>query len=180
MQRARQPGHQDVHSTVHRLGKPFTDFPGYRAIPKESIESAAATLTEPVPNPWENGPAGRPVSMRAALGLQFETKRFAVKAGERISLTFDNPDTVPHNWVVAKPGTLKHVGDLANRLMSDPNAITTHYVPESPEVLVHTSLLMPANSQTIHFKAPEEPGEYPYLCTFPGHWMVMNGVMVVE
>ena len=64
--------------------------------------------------------------------------------------------------------------------MADPNAIRSHYVPESNEVLVHTDLLMPANTQTIHFNTPAQPGEYPYLCTFPGHWMVMNGVLVVE
>ena len=28
--------------------------------------------------------------------------------------------------------------------------------------------------------APSAPGRYPYLCTFPGHWVIMNGVMIVE
>ncbi|MEZ5430387.1 MAG: hypothetical protein R3F31_04235 [Verrucomicrobiales bacterium] len=61
--------------------------------------------------------------IQAALGLQFETKRFTAKAGEALSLTFENPDTVPHNLVIARPGSLKTLGDLANRLMADPNAI---------------------------------------------------------
>ncbi|MCP5538584.1 MAG: heme-binding domain-containing protein [Akkermansiaceae bacterium] len=170
----------EIFATPHRLGEPFADFPGYTAIPKETPDPAAAGPVEAAPNPWTEGPAGRPVVIRAALGLRYETRRFTVKRGERISLTLDNPDTVPHNLVLAKPGTLKKLGDLANRLLADPNAFRAHYVPDSPEVLAHTSLVMPAESETIHFTAPDRPGGYPYLCTFPGHWMVMNGVMVVE
>ena len=34
-------------------------------------------------------------------------------------------------------------------------------------------------SFTISFMLPKQPGDYPYICTFPGHWMVMNGVMHV-
>lgn len=170
----------ELFATIHQLGEPFTDFPGYRAIPKAALPQAVEVATEAAPNPWSKGPAGRPVIIRAALGLQYETKRFTVKGGERISLTFDNPDTVPHNLVIGAPGSLAALGDLANRLMSDPKAIETHYVPTSERVLFHTSLLMPADSETIHFDAPKQAGEYPYLCTFPGHWMVMNGVMVVE
>ncbi len=170
----------ELFATIHRLGEPFTDFPGYRVIPKEAMTNGPATETAAAPNPWLTGPAGRPIVIRAALGLQYETRKFTVKRGERISLTFDNPDTVPHNLVIGAPASLPALGELANRLMSDPEAITTHYVPRSESVLFHTSLLMPANSETIHFDAPDQPGEYPYLCTFPGHWMVMNGVMVVE
>jgi azurin len=32
----------------------------------------------------------------------------------------------------------------------------------------------------MRFEAPEKPGRYPYLCTFPGHWVVMKGVMIVR
>ena len=30
------------------------------------------------------------------------------------------------------------------------------------------------------FTAPEQPGRYPFLCTFPGHWRVMKGVLIVD
>ena len=43
-----------------------------------------------------------------------------------------------------------------------------------------TDVVPPRSSFTIHFRAPAERGRYPYLCTFPGHWMVMNGQMIVE
>ena len=95
-------------------------------------------------------------------------------------LTFRNPDVVPHNWVLARPGSLERVGDLANRIIAEPDAAARHYVPRSDDVLVYTDIVPAGGSFEIWFKAPSEKGRYPYLCTFPGHWMVMNGVMVVE
>ena len=85
-----------------------------------------------------------------------------------------------NSWVLVKPGALSRVGDLANRLVADPDAFVRHYVPESDDVLVWTSVAEPGDTQTIHFAAPSAPGRYPFLCTFPGHWMVMNGELVVE
>jgi azurin len=97
-----------------------------------------------------------------------------------LSLTINNPDVMPHNWVLGARGSIDRITDLANKLVADPKAITRHYVPDAPEVLVHTRVIEPANSTTIHFDAPKEPGDYPYLCTFPGHASIMRGVMKVE
>ncbi|MFP6677234.1 MAG: plastocyanin/azurin family copper-binding protein, partial [Pirellulaceae bacterium] len=91
-----------------------------------------------------------------------------------------NPDVVPHNWVLLKPGTLRRVGEQANRLISDPEAAIRQYVPQTSDVLAFTDIVMPKDQFTIYFNAPTEPGRYPYLCTFPGHWLVMNGEMIVE
>ena len=75
---------------------------------------------------------------------------------------------------------LASIGDLTNKLIADTNSLARRYVPESSDVLVYTEMTNPTGSFTVHFDAPKEPGKYPYLCTFPGHWMVMNGVLVVE
>ncbi len=131
-------------------------------------------------NPWLAGPAGRPVRIEAANGLQFATKELRAAPGERLSLTFANPDVVPHNWALLRPGSLEKVGDLANKLITDPAGAARHYVPDVPEVLVYADMTQPGGSFTIHFTAPGEKGSYPYICTFPGHWMVMKGVLVVE
>jgi azurin len=93
---------------------------------------------------------------------------------------FRNPDVVPHNVVVLKPGTLEKVGQLANRLISAPDAVVRQYVPESVDVLYYTDIVPPGGEFAIFVTAPAEPGEYPYLCSFPGHWMVMNGVLQVD
>jgi azurin len=102
------------------------------------------------------------------------------KPGEVLALTFQNPDVVPHNLAIIKPGTLPAVGILANQLIGDPQAIVRHYVPDSPDVIVHTDVVMPSDKFTIYFKAPDKKGFYPFVCTFPGHWMVMNGNLVIE
>ena len=132
------------------------------------------------PNPWTKGDAGRAIRLETASGLTFATKRFAVKSGERISLTLANPDTMPHNLAIAKPGSLARVGDGANRMAAQPDGGAKRYLPPGDDVLFFTDIIAPSQSFTIHFSAPAAPGEYPYLCTFPGHWQIMNGVMVVE
>ena len=87
---------------------------------------------------------------------------------------------MPHNWVLLMPGKLAVVGDLANKLVADPEAALNHYVPTSTDVLAFTDIVDPKKEFSIYFQVPEKPGRYPYLCSFPGHWMVMNGELIVE
>ena len=64
-------------------------------------------------------------------------------------------------------------------MAADPDASARHFVPEMAEVLQSTRLLQPGQSQTLEFRAPEKAGDYPFVCTFPGHWTRMNGVLRV-
>lgn len=174
---------RDLFFTLHRLGPPFTEFPGYRPVPKVAVHHHEAMTGGPLkgdPVKWEQGLPGRKVRLETTTGLQYAQRELTVKAGERISLTINNPDVMPHNWVLGAAGAVDKITDLANKLVTDPNAVTRHYVPDAPEVLVHTRLIEPASSTTIHFDAPSKPGDYPYLCTFPGHAFIMRGVMHVE
>jgi putative heme-binding domain-containing protein len=177
---------QDLFATVHRLGAPFTDFPGYRPrtepIAAHPILADMAALTRPRPvNPWRRPlPGARRLAAEAGKNLSYTTPLLRARAGEAIRLTFTNPDVVPHNWVLVKPGTLARVGDLANRLIAEPDAAVRQYVPRSGDVLAYTDVVEPGTHFTIYFRAPREKGRYPFLCTFPGHWMAMNGVLVVE
>ena len=68
----------------------------------------------------------------------------------------------------------------ANRMIADPEAVARHYVPKTEDVLVYTDMVYPSEKFAVSFNAPKKPGRYPFLCTFPGHWMVMNGEMIVE
>ena len=176
---------RDLFITARKLADDFTRFPGYRPHEKETLASAAeaASMSIPPPakpNPWAVGKPGRAMKLEAALGLQYLQRELKAKPGERLSLTFKNPDVVPHNFVLVRPGKLQAVGDLANKLIADPAGLARHYVPDSPDVMVYTDMTNTGASFTIHFEAPKEKGDYPYLCTFPGHWMVMNGVLKVE
>ena len=110
------------------------------------------------------------------------SKAFTVKAGQKVKLTMENKSVIPqpHNLLVLKPGTIQKVGALANAMLTDPNAMAKDYIPESADILYHTKLVQPGTAQTLEFTAPSEPGDYPYICTFPGHWLLMQGKMTVE
>jgi len=58
--------------------------------------------------------------------------------------------------------------------------VARQYIPATEQVLAYTDVVSPGERQTIFLTAPEAPGRYPFLCTFPGHWMVMNGELVVR
>jgi len=60
------------------------------------------------------------------------------------------------------------------------DALANQYVPQVPQVLFSTSIVHPGEPITVQFRAPSEAGAYPYVCTFPGHWRLMNGVLTVR
>ena len=175
----------DLFATAHALDAPFTGIPGYRPVAKtiaaHPILSDLALASKAIPNRWKAPiPGARQVVVEAGKNLSFSPTTIRARAGEPIALKFVNPDVVPHNWALVRPGTLASVGELTNRLVADPDAVARHYIPRTDDVLVHTDIAYPQDAFSISFRAPSVPGRYPYLCTFPGHWMVMNGVMVVE
>jgi azurin len=175
----------DLFATVHKLARPFTGFEGYRPAEKQiaphPILADLVLATKSVPNPYQKKlKEARAITIETGSNLSYQTRSFRVQAGEPIALTLSNPDVVPHNWALIKPGTLQRVGDLANRLISDPDAVVRQYIPASTDVLAYTDVVLPRDEFTIYFHAPQQPGRYPYLCTFPGHWLVMNGEMIVD
>ena len=114
----------------------------------------------------------------------YDVKEFTVKPGQKVKLTLVNPaDSVtrqPHNVLIVKPGKKDVVGMAANAGMADPTFLTEKQaVPDSEEILFASKLVQPGEEDVLEFTAPEEPGDYPYLCTYPGHWAIMNGVMTV-
>lgn len=111
--------------------------------------------------------------------MKFNKSSFTVKAGQSVTIHLENPDFMQHNLVIAKPGTLKKVGAAADEMVQDPNGAEKNYVPSIPEILFASKLLNPEEKQTIKFTAPATPGDYPFVCTFPGHWSIMNGIMKV-
>jgi azurin len=176
----------DLYATVHRLAAPFTGFPGYRPVEKTIaahpiLADMAALNAKPVPNPYRTKLAGaRPVAIEAGKNLRYSVRSFRARAGETIRVTFSNPDVVPHNWVLIRPGALARYGDRVNRIVAEPDAALRHYVPHTDDLIAYTDIVGPQEQFSIDVRVPDSPGHYPYLCTFPGHWMVMNGEMIVE
>lgn len=111
--------------------------------------------------------------------MKYDTKSFTVKAGQTVEIIFENTDAMQHNMVITKPNMLSKVGQAGDKMMKDPKGAEKNYVPTIPEVLFSTPLINPGKSYKLTFKAPSNPGNYPYVCTFPGHWTLMNGLMKV-
>jgi cytochrome c oxidase subunit II len=140
----------------------------------------------PVPAPAEAPSAGGVVKLELGVipnVMQFDKKELSAKAGSKVTLLFSNKGcALQHNFLLLKPGSQQAVGGLAdNMLAADPaGAPAKLYVPDSPDVLVKPNKLIGlGQSDLIEFTAPSEPGDYPYICTFPGHWRLMNGVLKV-
>lgn len=111
--------------------------------------------------------------------MKFDKPLITAKAGTVVQIVFKNPDHMQHNFVLIKPKTLEKVGAAADKLAMDPNGTKLNYVPRMPEVLQATPLVNPGGNFTLTFTVPKTPGDYPFVCTFPGHWRIMQGVMRV-
>ena len=116
--------------------------------------------------------------------MQFDVKEFTVQAGEKVELTFKNIGKLPklamgHNLVILKEGVspLK----FGQKIMGM-GASPTNPLPKESlvEVIAATKLLGPGESEKLSFTAPKQAGFYQFLCSFPGHYAIMRGVMVVE
>jgi azurin len=112
--------------------------------------------------------------------MKFDQDTFTVKAGKKVILELDNLDGMQHNLLILSPNSLDKVGAAADAMLRDPNASEKHYIPDMPEVLFATEMLGPNEVYTLTFTAPKTAGHYPFVCTFPGHWRMMRGIMVVE
>ena len=109
--------------------------------------------------------------------MQYDVTQFAVKAGKAVRLTFFNPDFMSHNLVMVHPGAADEVGLAA--IAMGAKGFETGYIPASEKILFGSRLLENKEEQVIEFTAPSEPGEYQYVCTFPGHHILMRGIMQV-
>jgi azurin len=112
--------------------------------------------------------------------MKFDKTELTVAPGQLVEIVFSNPDAMQHNFVLGQPDSLKVIGPAADDLARTPNGPSQQYVPQVPQVLFSTKLVEPGETLTVQFKAPAEPGQYPYVCTFPGHWRIMNGLLNVR
>jgi azurin len=109
--------------------------------------------------------------------MQYNVTSFTVKAGQKVHLMLKNNGTTPamvHNFVLAKPGTEEAVA-TAGAAAGEANG----YVKAGDaNVIANSPLARPQQTIDFTFTAPEK-GTYPYLCTFPGHYQTMKGVLTV-
>ncbi len=111
--------------------------------------------------------------------MRYDLPYFAVEAGRPVQVVLINQDMMPHNLVITTPGALKEIAELGLQVGPSGGRTGKQYVPDSDKVLFATDMVNAEQQTSLTFDAPDEPGEYPYVCTFPRHWMRMYGVMVV-
>jgi azurin len=129
-----------------------------------------------MPADW-GGKVDQTLSVGTKPGLKYDVTKFQVKAGTKIRLIFNNNDDMLHNLVIVKPKTVTKVGEAAFKMDLDGEAKA--YVPDLDEVLFHTGLMQPESQETIYFVAPSTPGDYTFVCTYPGHYTLMQGIIKV-
>lgn len=141
--------------------------------------TADATVAETIPG-IENVELSNTLVLEGNDAMKFDKNLFRVKAGENVELTFKNAGSMPkesmgHNVVILKPGT-----DLATFGGEAAAAKSDEYVPKSAlsSVIAHTKLLGPGETDKITFTL--EKGNYDFICSFPGHYGVMQGKIVAE
>lgn len=114
--------------------------------------------------------------------MKFQQTEFTVPADETVELVLENTASSPsmqHNVVLLNEApsdeVFKRVGQAGVEAGS-----TEEYVPDDPAVLDATPIAKPGETVSVTFTTPSEPGEYGYVCTYPGHWATMQGTMIVE
>ena len=112
--------------------------------------------------------------------MAYDQQEIELVAGETVEIVFENIDLLQHNLLIATPGSLERVGEASDELARDPNGIEKSYVPEMEEVLFSIGLTDPKEIKRKIFTVPDKPGDYPFICTFPGHWQQMNGIFKVK
>lgn len=117
--------------------------------------------------------------------MQYTVNEFSVEAGQEVELTFVHEGRLPveqmgHN-VVILPASEDYMA-FGQSLVGGDASLENDYLPEGMRdgLIAYTDMIGGGETTTITFTAPDTPGEYPFLCTFPGHYPMMNGVMIVR
>ena len=116
--------------------------------------------------------------------MLYTVNQFAVTTGQPVKIVFTNPDATDHNLVIVKPDALAEVGMAANAMARDPKNANSDFIPaDKTKLILHASpMIGPTRKSQVHvmrFNAPAEAGIYPFVCTFPGHWIIMKGDIIV-
>ena len=125
---------------------------------------------------------GEKVEVKLEVGdnIAYNTKKIEVAAGSLVALSIVHTgkmaaSAMGHNFVLLKQGV-----DMAQFATAAISAADNAYIPKDMEdqVIANTKVVGGGEEDTIEFPAPPK-GEYVFLCSFPGHYMQMNGKFIV-
>ncbi len=146
---------------------------------QEPGEAPATTTPADEPAVAFDGPAFEMTMTPVGNQMLYEQTEFTVQPGQTVRITFENTATTPamtHNVVFVR--TRDDIDPVGQAALT---AADNEYIPASEmnRILAYTPLAEPGETVTVEFTAPSTPGDYPYICTFPGHYMMMQGTMTV-
>ncbi|MES2826987.1 MAG: azurin [Bacteroidota bacterium] len=121
------------------------------------------------------------INLEANDQMKYNLSVLKAVAGKPIKLTLKHTGKFPvtamgHNVVFLKPGT--DVDNFASAALSSKD---TQYIPASAKasIIAHTKLIGGGESDTITFTVAKK-GTYTFICSFPGHYTMMKGKLIVE
>jgi hypothetical protein len=155
----------------HKSGSPDR-IPGFRIV---AFALLLGLLISQAASPTAAAP--EVIRIGTLPGLRYDISEFSVRPGTAVELVFSNYDEMLHNLVITRPGARERVVQAA--LALGPGAADRDFVPPSPDVLWATTLVPTGQGVTLRFTAPATVGDYPFVCTMPGHGIVMFGTMRV-
>ncbi len=130
-----------------------------------------------------NNDTVREIVVKGTDSMKFDVTLIEAKAGETIRLTLETISNMPktamaHNIAIVDQGV--NVEEFVLASMSEPD---NEYIAPSYEdnVISYTRMIGGGETSTIEFTVPENPGDYEYVCTFPGHYFGgMKGILRVS
>ncbi len=176
-----------IARTFARLATP-TQLTALNTLLASKPSATARTIAEGLRNPAkpkvaENFEAlaktHQIIQIKSVEGLKYDVLNVTASAGRPIALVFTNADQLQHNLIVVKPGSIEKCCTAADAMAAQPDAIAKNYIPAVGDIVSASKLLNPGEVEVLKFDA-QTPGEYPYLCTFPGHCHVMRGTLKVQ
>ena len=124
----------------------------------------------------------REVKVTATVAMAFDVKEITAAPGETIKVTLTNTSPIPkmamgHNWVLLKAGV--NVPQFAAAAAAA--GLAADFIPAnlSSQIIAHTKLLGPNETDSVTFTVPSEPGDYPFICSFTSHYTTMSGILKV-
>ena len=108
--------------------------------------------------------------------MKYNVVQIKAQTNTRIQIKFKNNasmDIMKHNIVVLNDESkVDEVGKAALKVENN--------VPDHPSIIAASDLIGPGESTELVIEIPSKPGVYPYICTFPGHYQVMKGKIIVK
>ena len=146
-------------------------------VPLFLLSGTLAFLPASAARAAESGPEKTVINLGTLPGLRYDTSAFSVKPRADVELIFSNKDEMPHNLVITAPDARMEI--VTASIAMGASGMDKQFIPDSPKVLWATKIVAANESATLQFKAPATLGDYPYVCTYPGHGFIMFGTMIV-